>query len=330
MLLPAAERRGEIQFYVAKSLPYGWRLIVAFALMAAGLGLQAGFMPPDQRLERLFAHLGIMPALGLVLVLAGVVIVLTRGYANTLVAPSGTEAWRTARRAEVERILAINQKQRKWDHAVIDVTCGLGCFAFLVLACAAGVAASAIASFSTPAAAMFLANAAVMLIPFWITGVRSILKNDRLVIKARMLLEVEDNLFDKRGGEEFQYQMQTARTKDGEAPRDLKALVAFHEGPPEFLGLQMQVSINSVQGTDYPYFYCVLVARETFQAMGLAGQLDDAPSNVTVESKQDAGVTIAVIRQTTTANSGYHTKPNAVAAIFAYALEQARRLAARA
>ena len=36
MLLPQAERRGEIHFYLAKSLPYGLRMAISFLLMAVG------------------------------------------------------------------------------------------------------------------------------------------------------------------------------------------------------------------------------------------------------------------------------------------------------
>jgi len=348
MLLPAAQERGEIHFFIAKRLPYGWRLIIAFALMVAGLALQildamhlAG-MPP--------ALAGKGFPVGLALVLAGVLMLLTKGYRNIL--PQGKpENWQPVHRGEIERILVISQEQRAWDHDILDITCLRGLLAFVVIIAMLSlvplvwrlVSGGMIPfGYGRPESTGFLllVNAAVMLLPFWVTGARFILKNDRLVVKSKMLLGIEDtfNRLGKAGGEEFAYQMQTVPAKDGQtrAPFDIKAVLQFHDGPPEFLGMQMQISINSVQGSDYPYFYCVLVAKHE----GLAGNHSRPtsrmrgdwpgrpPRGITVEFEQQTDTDIAVIRQETTRNSGYHTNQRAAAALFAYALQQARYVTA--
>jgi len=166
--------------------------------------------------------------------------------------------------------------------------------------------------------------------PFWITGTRSILKNDKLVIKAKMMLAIEE-LFAASGkgeGEDFQYQLQVSESKDEKAqvPSDVKAILLFHNASPDFLGLQMQISINSVQGSDFPYFYCVLVAKPEFG--GFHQCLKTGPRGITVEVSSEKGADVCVIRQATTKNSGYHTKPRDAANIFQHALAQARRLLA--
>jgi hypothetical protein len=172
-------------------------------------------------------------------------------------------------------------------------------------------------------AAMLGANFVVMLAPFWFTGVRSILKNDRLVNKAALLLGIEEEFARVRhDGEEFEFQLQTAPTGDqaGQMPVDLKATIRFRDGPPAFLGLQMQISINSVQGKDYPYFYCVLVAKDEFGAI----RVGPPPKGLVVEPGEEAGVRVVVYRQQTTKNSGYHTDKGQARRILGFALQETR------
>ncbi|HIJ64806.1 MAG TPA: hypothetical protein HPP77_02560 [Candidatus Hydrogenedentes bacterium] len=317
MLLPIAERRGEIHFYVAKSLPYNARLIIAFLLMIAGLVVEAIL------LDSAFW-------VGLPIVLAGVIMLLTKGYDNTVQRRRASKDWRPATRAEVERIIALDKKQRDWDKATVDITCTRGLLTLVAIAVVAGLTALFLSqTVSQRMLPVVIGNAAVMVLPFWVTGVRSILKNDKLIIKAKMLLEIEKAFerFGRQSDEEFQYQLQTAKAKDGsgEVPGDAKAVLAFHEGPPEFLGMQIQVSINSVQGNDFPYFYCVLVARPGLDGMN-GNPFSPPPRNVIIEPKRQDDVDIVVIRQRTTKNSGYHTKQPVATRIFFYALEQTRNL----
>ncbi len=338
MLLPPVERRGEIHFYLAKSLPYGTRLAISFALMATGFSIQILLG-------------GGLAVVGLAFVFAGVLMLLTKGFENKVAQRRGKHEWRPSRREEIQRIIDINAKQKKWDQAAVDITNSRGLAVLVGLTVLCGLAFLVLGrpqpgSVRGGTSLLFF-NVPVMLLPFWFTGVRSILKNDRLVVKAEMLLKVEEALdvFGKESGEEFQYQLQTAEARDGsgEVPQDVKAILLFHEGSPDFLGLQMQVSINSVQGKDFPYFYCVLVARPAFgglsverprrarrkwwQALGAGAS---GRQDVVVENNRENDVDIAVIRQRTTQKTGYHTNPAAAIALFAFALKEARRLIANA
>lgn len=315
MWLPAAERRGEIHFHLGKSLPYGIRLVLAFGLVMVGLALQSilyGLGLP-----------GLVP--GLALVFAGVVLLLPKGYENRPATGRPSAAWRSARREEVARIIEVNRKQQAWDRDAVDITSGIGLVTLIGVVAVLWATVGTIAGISETAAVFVAANAAAMLLPFWLTGVRSILKNDKLVVKTETLMKMEDAFKAARPqeGEEFQYQMQTADTRSGEGavPRDLKALVAFHKGSPDFLGLQMQIAINSVQGKDYPYFYCVLVAKTAFGGLRAPRSL---PDNVVAEPKREDDVDVLVIRQRTTKNSGYHTKTADAVRIFNLALNAAR------
>ena len=322
MLLPAPERRGELHFYVAKSLPYALRLGIAFFLITAGWGVQYLFLDHGPW------------GFGLLGVVLGVLLLLVRGFDNTVPRRAPSEEWKPVRRSEVERIIELNEKQRKWDQAAVDITNARGFFSLALLAILlAGIwyvlSRGIMPSLRERHFYIVGANLAVMLLPFWLTGVRFTLKNDRLVVKAKMLLALEDvfNSLLHQPGEVFQYQMVTAPVKkgQGEVPADVKAIVQFQEGPSDFLGIQMQISINSVQGSDYPYFYCVLVARESFGRI-TEKQLPPPPKNVVLEPSQDGDVVIMVIRQKTTKNSGYHTNQKVAQAIFNYSLGAARQL----
>ncbi|MDD2709846.1 MAG: hypothetical protein PHV34_17825 [Verrucomicrobiae bacterium] len=317
MLLPPPERSHEIHFYAAKSLPYRRRIVIAFSLLAAGLLWQLALLGTD--------HWGWgLPGVG-----AGILLLLVKGYQNK---PQDTlredVEWKTVTRKEAERILEINKQQRQWDQSAIDVTCGQGCavliFAsvFFLLLCGA-----LSKMFPTLTCALFF-NGMVMLLPFWITGIRSILKNDRLIVKTNILLRINDLLnLAPQEGEEFQFQIQTikARDQEGEVPADIKAVIHFHNAPPSFLGLQAQVTINEVQGSSYPYFYCVLVARGEFGGLR-EDRLQATPPQIILESKREKDVGIIVIRQNTAGGSGYHTKDRVIESIFTYAMDQARLL----
>jgi hypothetical protein len=177
-------------------------------------------------------------------------------------------------------------------------------------------------------AQVWAVDAAILVLPHWVVGIRSILKNAPLVIKIQNLLSIAD-LFPQvsKEGEELQYMLEIGETKEGPTPDDAKMVLAFHKAPPEFLGLQLQLAINNVQGSDFPYFYCVLVARHAF------GLLEKCPesmrANMTIESKREGDVDVVVMRQTTTKTSGYHTAPAAVRDIFLYSLAETRRVLAR-
>ncbi|MFH1708663.1 MAG: hypothetical protein ABIF71_12220 [Planctomycetota bacterium] len=315
MFLPPEARRANIQFYCAKSLPYGVRFAAAIILLAGGFALEAW-------LREYFWF-------GLPVLFAGILLLLVKGYKN--VEELGDPGdWRTARREEVTRIIELNRDQKTWDAATVDITNKRGGCVFLILAALTVITAMAAVEITGMAymGPLVVVNALVMIPPFWVTGVRFILTNDRLVVKADALLAIE-KLFQPHpdGGEEFQFQLRTApaKGKKGVVPADVKAMVAFKSGPPDFLGLQMQVSINSVQGSDFPYYYCVLVARRPLAEWGVpAGQPD---AGIILENQTEKDIHILIIRQYTTKTSGYHTTADTQAEIFAFALEQARKIA---
>lgn len=318
MLLPNAERQAEIHFHVAKWLPYAWRLFLAFSLIAVGLLVEAAF------LDSIFWC-------GLLMIAAGVSLLIARGYGNVALEQRKYSEWRAVRREDVLRILETNARQRKWDSDAIDITCIRGALTLVGAAALVFAGAVFLSRGQVTLLQLLMLNAALMLLPFWLTGVRFILKNNQLIVKTRMLTELEQayGQSERREGEVFEYQMQTAaaRKTKGGIPHDVKAMLRFSGAPETFLGLQMQVCINSVQGKDYPYFYCVLVARPEFGGLERGGQvLQPRGLPLVVDARREDDVDILIIRRNTTIDSGYHTPKAEAVRILFYAVARARKL----
>jgi hypothetical protein len=298
---------------MAKSLPYNIRLSLIAALLFAGFVLQLYVSLP----------------LGAALLLAASLLGIVKGYSNVPGKMGDQCEWRGADRRQLENVVALARKSRKWDQSLLDVTCGLGAFGLAVItgATAGGAYILWDAGYEW-LAVICVVDVAVLLVPHWVTGVRRILTNDPLVVKVQELLRVMDVWeAGPHAGEVMLPQMQVRTGSEGEIPCDAKLVLRIEALGDAFLGLQTQVVLNNVQGHDYPYLYCVLVARPQLHMLDKG--LPPPPKGVVVEPKRQEpdDVDIVVVRQKTTKTSGYHTKPAACAAIFRYALGQARQLA---
>jgi hypothetical protein len=320
MLLPEPSRRGEIKFSIAKSLPYNGRLVIIAALLLAGLSVQAIGYGQDWSL---FA--------GAPLLLAATMLSIVKGFSNVPEHLQGTPEWRGAERAQLENIIKLDRKSRDWDQSVLDVTCASGA---MVLLAAAGVvvvvAFGLYASGQDWAARAWVVDACLLLAPHWFTGIRHILKNAPLTVKASLLLTIIDFWEKSRQDDEMMLpQMEVLAGPKGDLPRDAKLVLRFSRLPDTFLGLQVQIAINRVEGADYPYLYCVLVARPEMEMLSKVESKEPPPPRLIVERERKPAdsVDILVIRQDAKAGSrGFHTPPPAAQSIFAYALDLARKL----
>jgi hypothetical protein len=313
MLLPDARRRGEIHFVLARSLPYNIRLAMIAAFLFTGFVFQC------------YVNM----VAGAALLLAGTLLGIVKGYSNIPEKPNGPSDWRGAERKQLEHVLAIARKTRQWDHSLLDITCWMGQLTLLAIAgTTVWLAYLLFGAGYNWLALVFVLDVAVLLAPHWVTGVRRILTNDPLVVKIQELLRVM-TLWEAapHDGETMLPQMQVRTTGKGEMPCDAKLVLRLEALGDAFLGLQTQVVLNNVQGRDYPYLYCVLVARPELHILQPTA-MGTPPKGIVVEPKhQEAdNVDIVVIRQETTKTKGYHTPPDACAAIFAFALGEARKI----
>jgi hypothetical protein len=316
MLLPEPQRRGEIKFLVARALPYTFRLVFIAFFLALGFILQYA--------TTLW--------FGGVFLLVGTVLSLVRGYSNIPEERETKKEWRAADRETLEKILQINQAAKRWDHSFIDITCGRGFLILFILALTVAVLAHQLFSMGEEwLATALIVDSVILLLPHWITGVRRILTNPPLIIKIEHFLDAWDTWKkDPREAETMQGQIQIQQLPQGEIPLDVKLILNSNAAGREFLGLQFQISFNHVEGSDYPYFYCVLVARPAFNLIKRYDRTDPtkkaAPYDVMIEVSHEGAdnVDVIVIRQQTTKTSGYHTKKAACLAIQTFATDLMR------
>jgi hypothetical protein len=317
MILPAKADRGTVVFWLLPAFPYNTRLIMSLVVVAAGLALQlsGGELLP-----------------GIAIVATGNLLLLVKGYDNRVdVRGFEPEAhWERVDIQKLRELRALDKNMRRWDRSLIDVTNPLGAFAFLflvgliVVMFGFGIAAGGVMAGRVR---MLAVNAAVLFVPHWLTGVRSILRRPGLLVRTGVIEEVLERAKDQLKDHEITLLMLLS---GGEVtlPEDVKFKVEIAGRDSDFLGLYGQVVINEVQGTSYPYFYVVLVARRGF---GLRDAFDRYVSrrHFTKEFKVEQEVEVMVLRQHTTKRSGYHTKAAVASAIFSEGLELAERVATR-
>jgi hypothetical protein len=193
----------------------------------------------------------------------------------------------------------------RWDRSALDVTNPLGAVLFIIL-----VAPIALAAAGARGSLQILAlDLLVLLVPHWVTGARSVMRQPNLIIKAKTVQQILDASATSLSHHVVQPLM--LLKGDQRIPSDVKFKVEMNGAPEQFLGLYGQVVLNRVQGKPYPYFYVVLVAKHE---LGLADLTRDyrPPEKVIREHKAQPDVEVCVIRQRTTKTSGYHTKLDAM------------------
>ena len=308
MMLPASEERPIVVFKMWPSLEYNKRLLTSFALIAAGVILQA---------------VTLSLWWGLPLIVMGNLLLLVSGYDNRIdfKGYDPKAEWERVEKRRLDELIRMDQKIRKWDRSIIDITNAAGAVVFLLTAIIFGLAAV----FFRGLPRILAIDAMVLLLPHWVTGVRRVLTQPNLVTKVKSIRHVLESGGERLGKHRVGLLM-LLKGSDAKIPDDIKFKVDIEGRHPDFLGLYGQVVLNEVQGSSYPYFYVVLVARQGF---GLAdAQLKyKSPRRIISEIKNQGQVEVLVIRQKTTKKSGYHTNPKKSAQIFLEGLELAEQIA---
>jgi len=168
-------------------------------------------------------------------------------------------------------------------------------------------------------------DALVLLVPHWLTGIRSILRTPQLLVRIDAIKKVLDRSATRLRDHRV-IPLMLLLGDEAKLPENIKFKVDIGGAHPDFLGLYGQVVINDVQGKSYPYFYVVLVARKDF-GLREAHRRFRPSDDLTKEFKVEEEVEVMVIRQHTTKTSGYHTKPEVAAGIFYAGLNMAEQVA---
>jgi hypothetical protein len=175
-----------------------------------------------------------------------------------------------------------------------------------------------------------MADGALMLLLLFGSGGRKAWEPSGLKLKLEPLLTVCEYL--KRRTDwviEITPMLELQGKSEKRVPRDCKMMLKPKGMPDGFYGIQVQTSANSVQGTQYPYMYCVLLAQkgtglvervkplltpgtEEFGWFSNANDKKNPDRNklryrdAVAEAKVQKGVELVVVRQKTF-GTGYHT-----------------------
>lgn len=310
-----AEEKGIVVFRLWKSLAWGRRMALSFCLILAGFVLQ-------------YAVTSFLP--GAVLILMGNLFLIVKGYDNRIntgkFEPSAV--WEKVDKSKFFEVERLHRDMKRWDRSMLDITNGLGLFVLIVIGAVFGV----IYLYGT----MKLDNtfliisydAGLLLLPHWITGIRSTLTKPRLILKInafKTLLEQTNRPWLAGHTVDYYMMMTGGETK---IPDDVKIRISVKNQHKDFMGLYGQVVTNEVNGTAYPYFYVVLVARKGF---GLEDVFKtySPPRKTTVEFNVEDDVEVLVLRQTTSKTSGYHTKNKKMNQILRAGVELADQVAVK-
>ncbi|MBI4845811.1 MAG: hypothetical protein HY810_04980 [Candidatus Omnitrophica bacterium] len=310
-ILPDIARSSGIKFIFAKSLPYMLRIKIIAVCVILGIVVE------------LFIHFW----LGLLLVMVGTLLSIIKGYA-AVPQFSGAEEWNQVTPDEYKKVRLKQEQLKQWDIDAFDITnpLGLGVFAVITVLC---VIIYFMLEFygAMRFAACWKWNALVIFLPHWFSGIRDFLRQDKLIIKIKFLEKIIDRLSSPSDIQVLPMLATKKAKEGGRVPNDARLLVRFLNAPDYFLGMQVQISINTVQGSDYPYLYCVLIAKkEANFFINKASFLKYPPGNVLFEKTKSADVDVLVIRQLTTKTSGYHTPPGVAAVLVEQTVALVRKM----
>lgn len=323
LFLSSAEQN-IVVFKLWQSLRYGPRVLCTSLFILVGLAMQ------------LYSR-ELLP--GVVLVFLGNIFLLPSGYDNRVkVGKFDPKAdWQEIKEYKLKEFLDKLRTVKKWDLSSMDISNGLGFFTFLLFA--GGIALLTWFYFDEGEEIYLLlaVNGAVLLLPYWLTGLRSIGVNSTLALTnaSRKVKIIFGILADKRikqqlGKHQLDYFVLLKGKKDkAQLPVDFKFRVNINDRHNDFLGLYGQIVNNTVQGTVYPYFYTVMVAKKGFGLKDVYNRYRPVPRLVK-EFKIQGDVEVMVIRlDTRQISRGYYTNNKQVKTIFLEGLRLAEQAAVK-
>ena len=250
--LPLPEDQDAIKFHLFKNLSYTTRMLLYLGCILAGFLLQ-------------IITVNVWP--GAFLLILASLLILVKGYSTKLSYSSRKGIWTKTNMEKVHQINQIRQSINKWDKDALDISNSLGCATFIlvflvILFIYMGVAAGV----SNTAASIFIVDSIILIASIWFNGMKTKGHQGILYIKTDIVVDLEKYFEEiKKPGENYVPSMALAKDKEGkEYPTDCRFNIVFDNAPADFYGIQAQINFNTVNGTSYPYFYCVITAKKDF------------------------------------------------------------------
>ena len=314
-LRPTTAERSGLRFLIGGSRWFGLRYLLALGLFVIGWAVCC--MEPVEQCV----------AIGCLVMVAGHLPIWVRRQS---LAPGGAtpehgDVWAPVDEDWYETLVELEKKGRRWDLSPWDLSSALGFSVLFLFAMGIGtIALVVVGAFGEEAAVRFLAASAALWLPLWLNGMRSNWNPSELGLKGGVLRRAARAVQGPRfaGRYEAVPMLALVETSRGKAPVDARLMLRPTEDDGSgLMGVQVQVCLNNVRGRDYPYAYCVVLAKPGFHFPRL-----DTP--LTLERGGGDGVTYLVVRQHADRQGGWHTDSQAVLRIVHMALrfaEQGRR-----
>ncbi len=309
-LWPDSNERSYLRFALGEG-HFALRYLIAAALFVLGFWLSLA---------------GVLLPLGLGLILLGHLPLWVR---RQKLAPAPTDpladpVWAPADPDWHTQLEERARKGRRWDQSFWDITSPLVLVTAVVLG-AVGLVVFAVGAtlFDGLAWLPFSLAALSLWGPLFINGTRAPWHPNQLMIKAEAIEPVAALAEAAAPGRyDLVPLLGLMEGRRGRYPVDARIMLRPKEDDGSgFIGVQVQVCINSVQGKNYPYLYCVVLGKPGFRIQGDHDRL-------VCEHGQGHDVSYLVVRQYADRRGGWHTDEASVALIVREALaiaERARR-----
>ena len=301
---------------------------------AAGLQFAVGSWPLRARYAAAIAALLIGGALFLMSWLLTGIAVIGLGHLllwvkSQRLAPGGAtpaheQVWAPAEESWLDQVESLERRGEAWDTTPWDISnqrgaltlaAGLGCL-WLFVASSAGL-------FWSYSDILWLG--VLLLAPVWFSGMRSVWNPSELRLKGEALRSAAD-VARQHGGDRFDVVPLLALREGarGKYPVDTRTMLRPKRDPDgPFIGIQLQVALNNVRGTMYPYLYAVILVKE-------GGRLPRASTTALHDLVYEEGageqVRFMVVRQHADNRGGWHTGPRVIADIVETALRMTEEL----
>jgi hypothetical protein len=314
-LFPTAAEAAGLRFL----LPLGdlrVRLVAAGSLFLAGLAAWCLAPWPEA-------------ATGLALLLAGhlPLWVRTQTTAPGGATPAHEDVWAPVEDDWLKRVEDLETRGARWDTTLWDVSNGIGCLSLLGVLLLLAVVAFLLGAVLGPDALWRVAVAAPLLfVPLWLNGMRTTWNPSELRKKGEALAVARTTL-EEIAGKDFDLVPLLAlrEGRRGHYPVDARLMARpAREDASGFLGVQVQVAMNNVRGTDYPYLYAVVLGKGAFRFPEGPGRETVHGVDLVVEAGESEGVRYRVVRQHADRGGGWHTEPPLIRGIVTSALDRAR------
>jgi hypothetical protein len=276
--------------YLIKGIPVTLRLVLFFLIEAGGMAVQLavgqGFLP------------------GTAVMIAGLFLVVAKSY-NNKPRDLGYEDWKPASTAEFQRIktnLEGSKKMRlpfyfrKGAIIFLIAAAALLFFLFLVIGLAYRKGYIFIGVFDT----------LIVAAPLFSTGLVKIWTPADLAMKVRTFSAIIDE--DPGTGIVITPYLRLDRDAEGrQIPEDVRFMVELKRNPDDFVGIQMQIAVNSGPKGKVPYMYAVFLCRGSGVSFQKISKMDFGAFIMEPGGDEEYGT--IVIRQKT-GGTGYHTTPS--------------------